>query len=95
LLRQKIPLKIVLLLLQSSPLKHKDLQEKLELAPSTLTYHLNKLLKDNIIDLQTHGEDKGYHITDKKLVLMYLTKYKLHTMVEGMSDIWDDISYTI
>lgn len=94
LLRQKIPLKIVLLLLQKSPLQHKELQEELEVAPSTLSYHLNKLLTDGILDVRTHGDQKGYSISDRKLVTRFLVKYKLHEMVEGMDDIWEDISYS-
>ncbi len=95
LLRQEIPLKIILLLLKHPHLQHKELLEHFDIAPSTLTYHINKLLKDKIIDVQTYGAEKGYAIKNKRMVVEFLTRYKLHTMVETFTDTWNTLSYDI
>jgi len=59
LFRQEIPFKIVSLLLRKSILKHKDIADNLNVAPSTLSYHLNKLVNQGVIDVRKYGNDKG------------------------------------
>ena len=44
LLRQEVPLKIVLFLLKNNNSQHKDLLKICNVAPSTLSYHLKKLV---------------------------------------------------
>ncbi|MEM4258307.1 MAG: winged helix-turn-helix transcriptional regulator [Candidatus Thermoplasmatota archaeon] len=95
LLRQEIPLKIILLLLKHKTLQHKDILQHFDLAPSTLTYHINKLLKEGIIDVQTFGTEKGYFLKNKTAIVAFLTKYNLNKMIETFSDTWDDLSYDI
>ncbi len=93
LLRQKLPLQIVILLLKNSQMRHKDLMNHFDLAPSTLSYHLSKLLKQGIIDVKTYGKEKGYQIVNKRVLISYLTKYKIYTMAENLGDTWFDIKY--
>jgi predicted transcriptional regulator len=95
LMRQELPLKIVLLLLKHTNLKHKELLEHFDIAPSTLSYHLHKLLQDNVIDVHTYGKEKGYSIRNKRMVLEFLMKYKLSSMVESLKDTWDDFNYKL
>ena len=61
-LRQEIPLRIVLYLI-----KHPNVQHK-----STLTYHLKKLIKYQIINEQPSGKEKYYSIFDEKDVARLL-----------------------
>ena len=93
LFRQEIPLKIVFLLLQKNPMQHKELLKHFDIAPSTLTYHLNKLLRDEVISVQKYGEEKGYLIADKKVVIEFLRKYKIYKMMNNFNDIWGSINY--
>ena len=94
LLRQEMPLKIILLLLKHKTLQHKELKKFFNIAPSTLSYHLTKLAKDGIIDFCTYGENKGYSIQDRKSVIEFLTKYKLNKMTESFGDMWSDLNYS-
>ena len=93
LFRQELPLKIVLLLLNTPNLQHKELLKHFDISASTLSYHLNKLLQDGIIDVVTYGEGKGYFIKNKKAVLEFLTRYKLSKMVSNFTDMWSDLNY--
>lgn len=93
LFRQEIPLKIVFLLLQKNQMQHKEILKHFDLAPSTLTYHLNKLLRDEVISVQKYGEEKGYLISDKKVVIEFLRRYKLYKMMNNFNDIWGSINY--
>ncbi len=94
-LRHKIPLHIVLLLLQKRVLQHRDLLRSIDIPPSTLTYHMNKLLHGGIIDVNTFGDERGYVIKDRKTVMFFLTKYRLYRLADGFKDIWDDIMKTM
>jgi len=93
LFRQEIPLKIVFLLLQKNHMQHKEILKHFDFAPSTLTYHLNKLLRDEVISVQKYGEEKGYLIADKKIVIEFLRKYKIYKMMNNFNDIWGSINY--
>ncbi len=77
LLRKQLPLKIVLFLLKNSQSQHKDISNKLNIAPSKLTYHLTQLEAKNIITVQTYGKNKGYSITSRKEIIDILHKYIL------------------
>ncbi len=91
-LRQEIPLKIILYLLKTKILQHKEILQNLNIAPSTLSYHLKKLLKLNIIRVETYGGDKGYCVIDKKLIVSVLIQYKPYNLFESFNDIWIDFS---
>ena len=92
LLRQELPLKIVYLLIENKTMQHKQLLENFDIAPSTLTYHLNKLLRDGVIELQTYGKEKGYAVKNKKAIIEFLRRYRIHKMVEDFKDIWGSIN---
>jgi len=91
LLRQEIPLKIVLLLLRNKQMRHKDIHQYLNIASSTLSYHLTKLIKQSVIAVQTYGSDKGYVLTNRKEIFTLLMKYELHQLTQDFIDIWENL----
>ncbi len=93
LFRQEIPLKIVFLLIKNNSMQHKELLKHFDIAPSTLTYHLNKLLREDVICLQSYGSEKGYMIKNKKAVIEFLRRYKIHKIIKDFKDIWGSINY--
>ena len=95
LLRQEMPLKIVLLLLKHKNLQHKKFLDYFDVAPSTLSYHLNKLLKLGVIEVNTYGKEKGYSIKNRRAVIGFLTSYKLISMAKSFGDMWSDINYKL
>lgn len=86
-LRREIPLQIVLFLLKKSNAKHKEILENINVSPSTLSYHLNKLVEYEIVDVNTYGDEKGYRIRNKKEIIKCLVKY---IVIDGFKDLWDD-----
>jgi len=99
LLRQELLLKVVLLLLKNSVLKHKELSERLNVVPSTLSYHLKKLIENGIIGLSSYGKEKGYTLKNRKEIIKILKKYEfnieLHLAIEDFKDIWGDLDYWV
>jgi predicted transcriptional regulator len=91
-LRQKTILHIVLFLLKNDTVQHKDILENVDVSPSTLSYHLKKLVKHNIIDVQRYGENKGYELKNRQEIIAWLIQYKPFDLYEGFVDVWTDLS---
>ena len=91
LLRQEIPLRIVIFLLKNPFSQHKDILENIDVAPSTLTYHIKKLMKIGIIDIKAYDAGKGYVIDDNKRIIKLIVRYKPYSVIESFKDVWVDL----
>ena len=91
-LRQKTVLEIILFLLKNDFSPHKTILENVKVSPSTLSYHLNKLLKKGIVELNRYGENKGYRIKNRDEILSILIRYKPYRILDGFEDIWSDLT---
>jgi len=92
-LRQEIPLKIVLFLLKNPNSQHKEIYEQFQIAKSTLSYHLKKLVRCNIISENFGGKDKRYKVTDEKEIITLLIRYKPYSRIENLKDAWIDLKW--
>ena len=92
LLRQNMPLKIVLFLLQNPLSKHKEILEKFDISKSTLSYHLKKLVDQKIIMIQRIDEEEGYRVIDEEEIIRCLIKYKPSRIAIGVNDTWADFT---
>jgi predicted transcriptional regulator len=90
-LRQKTVLKIILFLLKNDVSPHKIILENVDVSASTLSYHLNKLLKKDIVELNRYGKNKGYIIKNKCEITSILIQYKPYKILDGFEDIWTDL----
>jgi predicted transcriptional regulator len=90
-LRQEPLLKIVLLLIKHRSLQHKEIAEKLRISPSTLSYHLNKLIEYRLIEVFHHGDEKGYSLKNEKEIIWIVRRYKLDKIIEGFKDTWGNL----
>lgn len=90
LLRNEKPLGIVLYLLNNGgKARHKDIKEELDLPGSTLSYHLKKLERKNV--LKKVG--RSYKIEDKEHISHLLLEYSPpDDVVERFVDAWEDFS---
>jgi predicted transcriptional regulator len=93
LLRKDIPLKIVLFLANHKNARHKEILKFLNIAPSTLSYHLDNLIKQGIVCVQRYGDEKGYTLKNEKELLAFVLKYRLHIVVDGFKELWDGLNY--
>lgn len=87
-LRQKNLLKIVLLLLKQEQANHKELLSQLEISPATLSYHLKRLVKNDILIIDQKGTIHTYYIKNPKELTLWLIKYKPYNLLDGFNDIW-------
>ena len=92
LLRQVTVLKIVLVLLKKEGAHHKELLQYLDVSPSTLSYHLNRLRKNEIIMLNEEESQRFYSIKDPEALVSWLMKYKPYRLLDGFTDIWKDFT---
>ena len=86
-LQHETPLKIVLFLLQYPSSTHKEILEQIEVAKSTLTYHLTKLIKHDIVSVTVQENEKTYEVVNEKKIIELLTEYKLDFQTEDLGTI--------
>jgi len=92
-LRQEIPLKIVLLILDKKSLSHGEILEFFDVVASTLSYHLKKLVGLNLLYTETvHGEKK-YKVKNQKELTNFLIKYKPYSWVDDFTGMWTNLSW--
>jgi predicted transcriptional regulator len=92
-LRQKIPLQITLYLLKYKTAVPSDLSKALDIKPSKLSFHLNKLRKMDLIRKLKSVEGKGYILVDEKLVHRLLLVYEPPSdMLSEFSDLWENLN---
>jgi predicted transcriptional regulator len=93
LLRQDVPLKIVLFLLKYPNAKHNEIRERIGIVKSTLTYHLQKLLKQGIISEHLFGKDKRYRVVNEREITELLIRYKPYSRLASFEDMWKDLKW--
>ena len=71
---------------------HKIILENVKVSPSTLSYHLNKLIKKDIIELNIYGEDRVYRIKNRNEIVSLLIQYKPYKILDGFEEIWADLT---
>jgi len=91
-LRQEKPLKIVLLILKTSKARHQDLINEIDVAPSTLSYHLKKLVNKEILTITVNHGDKEYSVLNEKEIIQFIIKYKPYEVLASFIDIWTGLT---
>jgi DNA-binding transcriptional ArsR family regulator len=91
-LRQDVPLRIVVDLLECGRLTHKELKSAVEVSGSTLTYHLKKLVDADIVVKVRRGKHKGFVLKDERTVvkILVLGKVKAPSQIENFEKMWDE-----
>jgi predicted transcriptional regulator len=84
---------ILILLLERECLNHEIIFKNLKLAPSTVSWHLKKLVNTNIVSKEIDGRKTFYRINDPDLVRNTLMKYKesfLDKVVDRFIEMWEE-----
>lgn len=93
LLRQKSIRNILLLLLSLKNINHEKIVENVNLSPSTVSWHLKKLEKSNIIKPKKEGRKTYYNLLiDKQEIITLLITYQesfLDTLVDNVVEMWE------
>jgi predicted transcriptional regulator len=89
LLRQKIPLQIALYLLQNPYSRYNDIFKNLGISSPRFSYHLQKLIRQGIIEMSMSDGRNGYVLCNEKEIVSFLIRYKPTTVIENVKDTWD------
>jgi len=81
-----------LFLLKKGHAKHKDLLREVNVAPSTLSYHLSRLVDHGVVESNYFKGDKSYKIVNKDDLIRFLINYKPFDLFDSFEDVWDDLS---
>jgi predicted transcriptional regulator len=94
LLRQDIPRRLVMHLLLHPDSKFGDLARKFEVAPSTLSFHVTKLVKAQIVSKTRAGRETTYKVNNEHEVAMVLIAHRrsfLDVLVDSFVGTWTDL----
>jgi Mn-dependent DtxR family transcriptional regulator len=78
-------------LLKYHKAKHREMLEEIKVAPSTLSYHLQKLVRYDLVHYEDSTGERIYQLKDKEQTISFLIRYKPFNVVEGFKDIWMDL----
>ncbi len=76
LIRQKVCRKIILFLLLENNSNHKSIRNHLNLAASTTSFHLNKLIKLDLIGYKQIGRETKFFVKEPEYVSELIIRYK-------------------
>lgn len=91
LLRQKIPRRVAIFLLQNPESSHQEIHETFDVAASTLSYHIGKLVDAGLVEKQREGRYNIYSVADENVVARALVAYQesfVDDMVDSFVDAW-------
>ncbi|MGC9554999.1 MAG: winged helix-turn-helix transcriptional regulator [Thermoplasmatota archaeon] len=94
LLRQKTPRDIALHLLLHPEAVHKDLARAVGKSPSTVSFHLKKMIDAGMVEPISLGRETAYRITDEEQVVNNLITYQetfVDDAVDRFVDTWTSL----
>ena len=94
LLRQPSLRKIILFLLTKKRANNEKIAVAVGLSPSTVSWHMVKLVQGNIVEKRRVGRKTFFYIKEADNISALLSNYKksfLDEMVDSFVDIWDEM----
>lgn len=95
-LRKKIPREILVNLLMEPGMRHRDLKERLGVSGSTLTFHLKKMIKKDVVEEQKEGKHKRFYVHDPESASKSLVMYResfMDDLVDNFTDTWMKLEF--
>lgn len=89
--RQESVRHILIHLLDSGRENHENIVNRLNLSPSTVSWHLKKLVNANILNKEIEGRKSYYHIKNGDMVKNTLIKHRasfLDKLVDHFIEMW-------
>lgn len=75
-LRHEVPRTISILLLFRKELSHKSILEHVRVSPSTLSFHLAKMVESEVVGREARGRESIYRLTDEAAVTRTLIRHR-------------------
>jgi DNA-binding transcriptional ArsR family regulator len=95
LLRQEVPRRLCAHLVEKPEQSHGELLQKFTIAPSTLSFHLKKLVDGGLVEAQRVGRETRFRVKDPAVVGRVLVEYKasfLDEVVDRFAEGWLSVS---
>lgn len=93
-IRQAVPRRVVAALLLEPRLSHAELARRVSVGPSTLTFHVQKLLRAGLLLENRSGRRKEYQVVDPDRVANLLLEHRttfLDHLIDQFAVIWADL----
>ena len=90
LLREEVPLHVVLLLLDHGPQTHGELVDRLGMAKSTVSYHLAKLAEAGVVDREP-GTQRLVLKDRERMHALLLAYQPTPDLLDAFADLWGDL----
>jgi DNA-binding transcriptional ArsR family regulator len=90
-LRQKVPRQIAAHLLLVPASSHGTILEKFALAPSTLSFHIKKLVNSGIVSQVKAGRENLYSVVEPELVAKVLIQHResfFDDVIDRFAEVW-------
>ncbi len=91
-LRRRASRHILIYLLRNPNASNIDISKNVHLSPSTVSWHLNKLVEKEIVDRRREGRRTFFRVKDPERVARLLIMFKesfLDKLVEGFVETWE------
>lgn len=89
LLREEVPLHVVLVLLDKGPMTHTELVGELGVAKSTVSYHLAKLAESGVVERAPEGR---LRLADRERTYRLLLAYRpTPSLIDRFGQLWEDL----
>lgn len=89
-LRQEIPLKIVMFLLQHPYRRHVEIRRFLCMSSPRFSYHLRKLVQNHIVKEDHTDCASGYVVENKEKIIQLLIQYQPAYLATLVDEAWKD-----
>jgi predicted transcriptional regulator len=90
-LRKEVPRNIIMHIMLNPGARHRDLKKELDLSGSTLSFHIKKMIKKEVIREDESDGTKRFYIIDVEAVSKMLLVYKksfMDDLVDSFTDTW-------
>jgi predicted transcriptional regulator len=95
-LRKDIPRNVIMFLMLNPGARHRDIKAELGISGSTLSFHLKKMIKKEVLQEEGEGGKKKFFVTDPDTVSRTLIIYKksfMDDLVDSFTDTWMDMEF--
>jgi len=89
-LRQETPLRIVLFLLKNPGARYPQICACFSFSKSTVSYHLQKLIRCGVVSVSVVGEGWAYSVLDEEVVVGFLMQYKQSGVLQRFKETWEE-----
>lgn len=90
-LRKDIPRRIIMYIMMNPGARHNEMKRELELSGSTLTFHLKKMVKKDVLRETDEDGIKRFHVSDPEAVSRTLILFKrsfMDELVDSFTETW-------